>query len=525
MNKQQTGLRQKQIYFISFVEGGVVMVTEITGAKLLTPFFGASLYSWAATLSITLLALMAGYYYGGHLTTRPSFQPAKKVLVLFVLSGLSVLVMPWLGNFIMQKTISFSFFTGLIVSELIYLFPPIFLMGTISPVIVFMITEKAEMSGKSAGTIYAISTLGGIIFTLLFGFVIIPGFGITLPLKILGLLVVCLGLFFLSIKKNNAKKITPLAIACLLAWLFFKPAKAAQATGSGNKTIIETSEGLLGELKIVDQLSQPPNGKPVMIRKLRVNNIDQNFVFAQLPTQSLMYYVNFMKQLIDFFPAKKNVLLVGLGAGSIYKNLRDKEMNIETVEIDRRIYDYGIKYFGMEPHKNYVTDGRYFLNTTKKKYDLIILDVIIGENVPGQLITVECFKKCYDLLSDQGTLIIEHGGVHSFNTSGFVPSVIKTLRAAAFNVTLFNPLLSKSFGDVMFVASKHKFEPRSLVISDDILIKSNPLSAYSLPETIFDTLPAFVLTDDKNNADILLKSHYFKVREAIRKELASNTHR
>ena len=35
----------KLLYGISFIEGGVVMVTEIAGARILTPFFGASLYS------------------------------------------------------------------------------------------------------------------------------------------------------------------------------------------------------------------------------------------------------------------------------------------------------------------------------------------------------------------------------------------------------------------------------------------------------------------------------------------------
>ena len=117
MNKQKNQIGLKQLYFISFIEGGVVMVTEITGAKLLTPFFGASLYSWASTLSITLLALMSGYYTGGYLTTKRSFTSVDKIIWAFFTSGLSVMIMPSLANFIMRKTILLSFFSGLITSS------------------------------------------------------------------------------------------------------------------------------------------------------------------------------------------------------------------------------------------------------------------------------------------------------------------------------------------------------------------------------------------------------------------------
>src|SRR3954462_2223607 len=105
----------KKLYAISFIEGGVVMVAEIAGAKMLTPFFGASLYSWASTLSITLLALMTGYYVGGYVTTKPRFSSPASIIQVFFASGLTVLLMPSLGYFIMQSTISLSFFSGLIV--------------------------------------------------------------------------------------------------------------------------------------------------------------------------------------------------------------------------------------------------------------------------------------------------------------------------------------------------------------------------------------------------------------------------
>jgi len=515
-------MKLKYLYFISFIEGGVVMVTELAGAKILTPFFGASLYSWASTLSITLFALMTGYYSGGYATTKPNFASSNKIVWIFFLSGLAVLLMPSLGHFIMERTISFSFFTGLIISEFFFLFLPIFLMGMISPLIIFQITKKAEQSGRSAGNIYAISTCGGILFTLVFGFLIIPYYGITLPVRILGLSVSVIGLGFLVKDKMAAKKL-PLILAftlgiVVIAFNQIKPGFSPQS----NMKLLEYSEGLLGELKIVDERVYGPNGKPTYIRKLRTNNIQQNYVFVELPTQSLLPYVNFTRQLVKFLPAKKSALLIGLGAGSLYKVLSDECQYVETVEIDKRIYEFGIKYFGMPPHKeNFITDGRYYINATNKKYDIIILDVIIGESVPAQLITLESFQRLYALLNPNGTLIIEHGGVKNFAQNSFVPSIYKTLQAAGFQAGIFNPLISDKMGDVMFIATKNKFDATRINFSADVFIKEGPLSTYELPITTFDNASANVLTDDVNNIDVLLKAHYFLVRKSIRKELAA----
>ena len=520
MNKSvQT--RLSQLYFISFIEGGLVMVTEIAGAKILTPFFGASLYSWASTLSITLLALMTGYYFGGFVTTKPRFSSSDKITWIFFLSGLTVLLMPSLGHYIMEKTISFSFFPGLIISELFFLFLPIFLMGMISPMIIFQVTKKAELSGRSAGNIYAISTSGGILFTLVFGFLIIPHYGISLPLRILGLCVSLIGLILLLKDKLTAKK-KPVAIALILviATLAFRGSKHDEFPPRSNMRLIERSEGLMGELKVVDELTYPPNSKPLYIRKLKTNNILQNSVFTDMPTQSVLPYVNFTRQLIRSIPKKESALLLGLGAGSLYKVLSDQCRSVETVEIDKRIYDFGVKYFGMPQHNNVITDGRYFINVTKKKYDLIMLDVIIGENVPAQLITLESFKRIYQILNDDGTLIIEHGGVNSFTENSLVPSIVKTIQAAGFQVSTFNPIRSKNVGDVMFVVTKTKFDPARVTIEADVLIQPGPLSDYALPVSTFDNSSSHILTDDINNVDVLLKEHYFEVRNQIRKQLA-----
>ena len=507
----------KILYFISFVEGGAVMVTEISSAKLLSPYFGASIYSWASTLSITLLALMCGYYTGGYVTTKPKYQSAERIVWVFLLSGLFIMLMPSIARFMMTQTLTFSFFSGLLISQLFFLFPPVFLMAMISPMIIFQITSSADESGKSAGSIYAISTSGGIFFTLLIGFFIIPEYGISVPVTITGLCVLIIAAVLLILQKSGTGKLSIL-IALALPGIFVLYNKR-ELPSLEKITFLERSEGLLGELTVLDQAGRTPEGKPMKIRSLRTNNVTQNSVLANNPAQSLLFYVNFTRQLLTKFPDKNSALLIGLGAGSLYRIMREQYKEVASVELDKRIYDYGVQYFGMAEHANVVDDGRHFINTCKEKFDLVMIDVIVGENVPEQMISLESFSKCRDLLTDSGIMIIENGAVYDFSSNSFAPSIIKTLKAAGFQVSVFNPLRSNEAGDILYVASKKGFNYNNLSIDGDMTFKGGPLSGFIVNPDVFDTEHAKLLTDDRNYTDKQLMAYYLAVREKVRNSL------
>jgi len=53
------------LYVILFISGGAVLALELLASRILTPYFGVSLYIWTGILSITLVALALGYWAGG----------------------------------------------------------------------------------------------------------------------------------------------------------------------------------------------------------------------------------------------------------------------------------------------------------------------------------------------------------------------------------------------------------------------------------------------------------------------------
>ncbi len=58
------GLR-RFLYFTATITGAVILIVEILGAKMLSPFLGTSHFVWTAQIAVTLVALSAGYFVGG----------------------------------------------------------------------------------------------------------------------------------------------------------------------------------------------------------------------------------------------------------------------------------------------------------------------------------------------------------------------------------------------------------------------------------------------------------------------------
>ncbi|MFW5927526.1 MAG: fused MFS/spermidine synthase, partial [Wenzhouxiangella sp.] len=163
------------IFLVAFVEGGAVMAVEITGAKLVGPFYGSSLYVWAAVLALTLGGLATGYFAGGRLSRH--FPDRRALFSIILVSALLVAAMPWVAPWVMKATLGMELRLGITLSALVFLFPPLACFGMVSPLIIRLISTHRELIGRATGTVYAISTLGGILVTFIVVFYAIPEIG------------------------------------------------------------------------------------------------------------------------------------------------------------------------------------------------------------------------------------------------------------------------------------------------------------------------------------------------------------
>ncbi len=181
-------------FIIVFVSGGSLMGVELIGAKMMAPFYGNTLFVWSAVIGTTLGGLTTGYFIGGYLSHKLPLQPTLHTILLVI----SVLVasMPIIGDGILSGTLHMGLKVGITLSPLIYLFPPLIGFGMISPIIIRIITSKVELIGRSAGTIYAISTFGGILATFWFGFYGIAYWGLIACSHLIAGVLICFPLLY-----------------------------------------------------------------------------------------------------------------------------------------------------------------------------------------------------------------------------------------------------------------------------------------------------------------------------------------
>jgi len=192
------------LFLVLLIEGGALMAVELIGAKLIAPFYGNSLYVWAAVLSTTLGGLAIGYYTGGNLSSK---HPNQKTLIkIIAVSALLVLAMPTVSGVVMEATLGLELRTGIVLSCILFLTPPLVAFGMVGPMVVRLLTDKVENVGRVAGTVYFTSTVGGIITTFLFGFYLIPFWGLKMSSYLTGGALAILPLLFFAIARNKSSE-------------------------------------------------------------------------------------------------------------------------------------------------------------------------------------------------------------------------------------------------------------------------------------------------------------------------------
>ncbi|MHB8879893.1 MAG: fused MFS/spermidine synthase [Thermodesulfovibrionales bacterium] len=189
------------IKFVVFICGAIVMSFEILGSRVLAPNFGSSVFVWGSLISVFLAGLSAGYYLGGRLSDiNPS---SKKLSLIIIAPGVLFLTFPLysapISDWLFVKDLGVRM-SPLIASSILFLIPSVFL-GIVSPYTAKLMICSLHTSGKTIGTLYALSTFGSIIGTLITSFYLITLAGVNALIMGQGVLLIALAvpLYFMNL--------------------------------------------------------------------------------------------------------------------------------------------------------------------------------------------------------------------------------------------------------------------------------------------------------------------------------------
>ncbi len=394
--------QEKYLLFSVFITGASVLAIEVIANRILSPYFGNTIYSVSSILGVVLAALSFGYYFGGKYADK--YPSEEKFYIIIFLSGLSVLLIKILGVMILPYFANnLSITTGPLIASLILFLIPSFLMGLLSPFAIKLhsIKHKNEGIGKTSGEVFFISTLGSIFGSFLSGFYLIPNYGISKILFSIGLMLVILGLIGLNVVKKNSIQIKLIfagVFAGLLGYL---------TEENYLNNVIYIKDGVYERILVFDAKTA---NEPT--RYLLLDRSAASGKYLNKPNELAFNYSRYVDifQYLDLKP--KTFLFIGGGAYSMPNYILEnyKEVQIDVAEIEPELLNIAKRYFDLKDDgriENKVIDGRKLLSKNDKNYDLIFSDVYSSVySIPVQFTTKEYFELVKRRLNDNGIALL-----------------------------------------------------------------------------------------------------------------------
>ena len=440
--------RTFSLYAVVFLAGIAVMVIELLGTRLVAPFYGTSLFVWTSLIAVTMVALALGYFAGGRLADR-GFPHTLSILLL--LSGLLTGGLPWLTRPVLELTNELGLRAGALLSALLLFLPSLMLLGMIGPLAIRRVTVRLGSIGASAGNVYAVSTLGSVLGTLVLGFFLFPTIGSHQILKGLGFLLSLIGATIYGFEpKESARRSRWLEIPAVLTALLFSGLLAflsPRPTGSTGIKVISEVESLYGWVRVMDLEAQD----------IRILTSDASVIGAETHStgESRLTYQIIADVIPSLRPGMKRALLIGQGAGHIAMVLdRLYGIKTDTIEIDPAVAAAAVQYFGFKPTgEARVGDARYEIAHMKGPYDLIIHDCFTGGSEPTHLLTQETFALLKGLLNPCGVMAINTVGFLENGKNPAIASVAKTIDAVFPYRQVFLAMPGDDFNDFVMIGS------------------------------------------------------------------------
>jgi spermidine synthase len=430
------------------------MCLEMMAFRILPPNFGSSLYVWGSIISVFLLGLTLGYFFGGMAADRRPYLAALGLVIL--LAGLLVPPIPrfqqplaeWMLGHIPNER-----WAALLYS--LFLFgPSTMLLGMVSPYAIRLSSRDVQRVGHVAGRLYALSTAGSIFGTLFTAFYWMDVAGIHTITACIGWALAGLGAALLGVAAVQVRQQRPSERAVIaLATLLLLPAGArAQSQGHPQGAeghpqgvpLLVRAEGhvVFRQDTMYHHISVQDSGP---WRELKFDRSSQSGMLKADPLRSMYAYTDGFHLASIYRPGLKRVLFIGGGAATGPKQFLAfyPGVQVDVAEIDPAVITVAERYFAFKPDARTavtIRDGRRFLMTTGNSYDAIIVDAYYADSIPFHVTTVEFMRLLKRRLAPGGVAIFNIIGSMRGSNSQLVRSEYKTILQAFRSCAVF-PIL------------------------------------------------------------------------------------
>ena len=421
------------LHAIIFCTGGAILALELLASRIMTPYFGVSIYIWTGILSITLIALAVGYWAGGlvtHARRKPSIERlAQWYLEQPALAGLAIVAACLVYPYAFHSLAGFDLVVGAFVACIVLLFLPLLTTSAMNPLLVAIMTQASiaapgsdhghrpaplEQLDAGSGRVFFVSTVGSVAGVIVTAFVLMPyvsNYNAVLAVALVLSLLSLAGAFRPPVAVASRRRLLVVGTVATLAsggLLAFSDNYLDRLWPAryGDVEWQKTAEygSLFGTVKV---LAGPAGAAPDdQLRIYFQDGLVQNTLDARNQSQSFFTYG--LEGLVQAYrPQATRALVLGLGAGVVPMSLARNGVEVTAVEIDPVSFDVARRHFGFDPIRVRAieADARTYLRHCSGEYDTVVVDLFHGDGIPEYLITRDFFRDLRGCLKPDGIAV------------------------------------------------------------------------------------------------------------------------
>jgi spermidine synthase len=383
-------VRSRTALALYAVAGGVALGYEVVWSQAIGQFVSTRAFSFSIVLAVYLAGLTVGSWLGARFALRVR-DPWGVFGLLIAGAGLAAILEfsvlgPWMVeaqtvvvNAVLSATgsIAMRMYAGFAIAGLGIVFVPTMLLGAAFPMALRLIVG-ARYVGRDVGAVVAANTAGGIVGTLLTGFVLIPRLGLVRTLALLAIGAVMVGLIAALSGVRRAMKLAvgAMCVAVVVAAVMTPTDRLANlllATRGGG-TLVFYEEGRGSTVAIAQQRS-----KDNVFRRLFIQGASNSG--DAMPSMRYMRLQAVLPLLVhDGEP--KSVMVVGFGTGiTAGETLRfpalERRVCVEllpAVVRSGQMFPENYKAWSDPKMQIRLHDGRQELMLNGEQYDVITLE-------------------------------------------------------------------------------------------------------------------------------------------------------
>jgi spermidine synthase len=420
------------ILLAMFLSGVAALINEVAWTRVLSLLVGPTTYAFTLMLCSMITGLGLGAAIASRLTKHHEVRPnilawieigiAFASFALVPLFGrlplwIATLVKRYSGSFSALQTSEFLIFFGLMLI-------PTALLGMTFPIAAKLYTKSDDLLGTGVSAVYAFNTAGGILGSLIGGYILLPQIGSQNSLLLAVLLSASAGI----IAARTTRWRPVLCGAIMLAAIFAIPRWNPELMAAGAykyAPYFAPNADLEATLTSGDLLYfKEGTAATVSVKKFRGDtslSVDGKVDASDggdMLTQKLLAHIPLL--LSD---SPKNVAIIGLGSGVTagaalaypIEHLDVVEISPEVVQASRLFQRVNHNPLADKRTELIVGDGRNHLRYTRQQYDVIISEPSNPwMSGMASLFTREFFREARSKLTETG---IDCQWFHGYNMS------------------------------------------------------------------------------------------------------------